>query len=107
MLTAIGQGHALVPPGRGLRAGAVHDPVGEPDDELGRLGGGHERARRQEAAHRVLPADERLDARDRAVGGADLGLVVEDELAVVDRVPELGHEREPVGVEALLARART
>ena len=56
---------------------------------------------------RVLPADERLDARDRAVGGADLGLVVEHELAVVDRVAELGDERQPVGVEALLARRRT
>ena len=44
----------------------------------------------------MLPAHEGLRADDRPGGEDDLRLEVEDELAVVDRAPEAGLEREPL-----------
>ena len=45
------------------------------------------------AALRVLPAQERLQTGDRAVGGGDLGLVVQLELAVLDAAGEVAAQQ--------------
>jgi len=45
----------------------------------------------------VAPADERLDAGDGAVLDVHLGLVVQFELALVDRAAQGAEQAEPVG----------
>ena len=72
----------------------MHDPLGEPVDEVGLLGERDEAVRREEAQGRVLPADERLHGVDAAVGEPGLRLVVQHQLARVDRVAQLAGERE-------------
>ena len=60
---------------------------------------------REQPAPRVLPAHERLDAARRAARQVGLGLVVQDELAGVDRVAQLAHEREPLAAVVVARRA--
>src|SRR6185295_17665109 len=68
-----------------VAAGRLQDPEPERDDQAGLLGERDEVERRDEAALRVLPADERLEAVDRAGLQRDERLVVERELAVLER----------------------
>ncbi len=60
------------------------------------LGERQELAGREQAPLRVVPADERLDRVDISGRELDSRLVVDDELAVGDRAPQLADEREPV-----------
>ena len=53
-----------VAPGGGLAAGGLEDPASERHDQPGLLGQRDERHRRHQAADRVLPANERLEADD-------------------------------------------
>ena len=50
----------------------------------------------------MLPAHERLHADDLARPELHLGLVVEDELALLYRLTELAHERQPAGAVLVL-----
>ena len=72
----------------------MHDPLGEPVDEVGLLGERDEAVRCEEAERGVLPADERLDRVDAAVAEPGLGLVVQHELARVDGLAQLGGQGE-------------
>src|SRR5256885_2148270 len=83
------QVEALLAPARALLERLLDDEERERPDEAGVLCDGDEDVGRDEAALRLLPADERLDAAHRAVGEPRLRLVVEHELAVLDRAPEL------------------
>ena len=60
--------------GHRVLAGALEHPAAERDDQAGILRDRDERRRRDGAAHRVLPAQQRLVAADLA------GLQVEDRL---------------------------
>ena len=62
----------------------------------GRLGDGDELVRRDPPALRVHPAHQRLQAGDLAVE-ADLGLVVQLDLAGVERAAQIAQQAEPVG----------
>ena len=59
------------------------------------LGGREERLRPEEAARRVAPANERLGTAHDPLAEIDLRLVLHDELAALDRAPELARHREP------------
>ena len=59
---------------------------------------------REQPAPRVLPAHERLDAGDGPARQVGLRLVVQDELAVVDRVAQLADEREPLAAVVVARR---
>ncbi len=92
----------LGPPLRDLRERGVDHEVGEPVHQPGRLGQRDELVRRDEAAARVVPAHQRLDADHlRAdvdpVPQRDLGLVVQLELVGVQRAAQRGQQAEPVG----------
>src|SRR5579875_1556073 len=81
--------------------GAAGHPGRELPDEPGLLGERHEDVGEEEAAGRVLPAHERLHAGRAAVAGGDLRLVVEPELAPVDRLGELARKGEAREARAL------
>ncbi len=71
--------------------------LAEGDDEPGLLGQVDEVRRIEQAADRVLPAHECLDADDPVTGlQVDDRLEVHAQLAVLDAVPQLGLELEPV-----------
>ena len=76
-------------PQRGLAGGLAQDPAAQRDDQAGLLGQRDELARAEEAARRVLPADQRLEAGDAAEVEVDDRLVVQDQLLVLDRALEL------------------
>lgn len=93
-LTPVFGGQAESHPLRGLAAGLLHHPVAERVDDAGPLGHGDELAGRDQAALGIAPAHERLDAHDRAVGRAADRLVVQLELAALDRPPQPRGQRE-------------
>ena len=65
--------------------------------EPGLLGERDELGRRDEAAQRVAPAEQRLQPADLAGAQVDLGLVVHAELVVVvERAPQVAEQDEPV-----------
>src|ERR1019366_7352590 len=68
------------------------DPAGEPVDEVGLLGQGQKRVGVEQPVRRVLPADERLDDLYPRAPERGLRLVVQYELAVIDRVAQLTHQ---------------
>src|SRR2546423_1793539 len=74
------QVEALLAPARALLERLLDDEERERPDEAGVLCDGDEDVGRDEAALRVLPADERLDAAHRAVGEPRLRLGVEHAL---------------------------
>ena len=84
-------------PGPGLAARLAHDELADRDHQAGLLGDRDELRRRDQAALGVVPPDERLHRDDVAVGQADDRLVVEDELAALDRAAHVDAERQPLG----------
>src|SRR5207302_10614797 len=62
---------------------------GQRHDQPGALGDGNELSGGEQAACRVLPARERLDADELAGGQADLWLVVQDDRAAGNGTAEL------------------
>ena len=87
-----------LPPARELAEGLVEHVQRERLHQPGLLGRRDEVARRDHAALRVLPAHERLDARELARAHVDLRLVVQQQLAVADRARKLGEQRQARGV---------
>ena len=84
-----------VQPGAALRAAPRRDVERQRLDQARLLGERDELVGRDEAALRVLPAQQRLDRSHLAVGQDGLRLVVQRELALLDRAPQLAHERQP------------
>ena len=79
-----------------LRARLGEHPFAEPDDEARLLGERDELAGRELAGGRVLPADERLVARDLVAVEVDDGLVVEPELLARDALAQLADPLRPL-----------
>ena len=89
-----GQRPAGIGPGARLREGGVQDVAGERADQPGVLGERDELVGKDQAALGVLPAHQGLGADDLAGADADLGLVVQDELAAVQRPAQVPEQRE-------------
>ena len=86
---------ALGPP---LRDGAqrqVEHRERERRDEAGVLDDRQELVGHDDAALRVPPAHERLEADDRAGAHVDLRLVLQEQLAALEALAQLGRERQP------------
>jgi hypothetical protein len=84
------------PPRCDLAGGGADDLAADLDHEAGLLGDVEEGARRQQPAARVLPAHQRLDARDPPGAELDLRLVVHDELAPLEGEPQVALEGQPL-----------
>ena len=84
-------------PARALAHGRVEHPARQVGDHARALRERYELDRRQQAARRVLPAHERLHADHAARGQRDLGLVVQDELVLVEGPAQLGQQRQALG----------
>ena len=102
----------LGPPAGRLRAGLAQHPGADPDDQAALLGQGDELAGRDQAALRVLPAHQGLDAAAAAIRERHQPLVVQAQLASVERALErslgpqaLEHAVAHRLVEQLVARA--
>ena len=82
-------------PGGGLAAGLAQHPFADRHDEPAFLGERDEGAGRDQATLRMLPARQRLEAGDLAVD-ARLRLVVQHQLAALDRRSQVVLERAPL-----------
>ena len=78
-----------VHPAPRLAAGRFQHPAPDRDDQPGLLGERNERQRRDEAARRVLPADERLEPDDPVGSEVHDRLVVEPQLVALEGPPEV------------------
>ena len=91
-----GRGRAEVgEPRRHLPARLVERQPADVDDHAGVFGDGNEVRRRHQPAHRVAPAQQRLESGDAAGAQRDDRLVVQLEGALVDRVAQVGLELQP------------
>ena len=88
-------------PAAQLTRGALQHEQAEIDDQADLLGDADELRRRHAAELRMVPARQRLEARHRAVLQPHDRLVENGDLFALQRPPQLGFERQPVG----LARA--
>jgi len=84
-------------PGGELGARRPDHPGADGENEAGLLQHADEAVRRHHAAPGRVPAQQRLDAGDHAVGGACLRLVVQEELAALDGAAQRVLERKPGG----------
>ena len=96
--------HALGAPGRQLPAGFVEHPGAERFDHARLLGDRNELERRDHAALRMLPADQRLDAAQLAVAPIDLRLVVDLELPFEQRRMQIAFEQHALAGHLVHAR---
>ena len=94
-LTATVSALALPLPGRGLVERLVEHEPGHGGHQPGLLDQVEEGVGVEQAAGGVVPADQRLDAVDLAGAQVDLGLVVQDELVVGQRGPQLLDRPQP------------
>src|SRR5207244_13611065 len=85
----------LGPFGR-LEAGGPEHPLADREDQAGLLGERNEQSGRDNAAGRMVPADQRLEARKLLRRGADHGLILELQLAAGDRLAQVRLEGLPV-----------
>jgi hypothetical protein len=97
------QPHAESAPVLHLAERGVDHPIAKFDAERVVLDHGQERARRQQATLRVLPAQQRLGADDLTRAQVHLGLVVQHELPVVERAADF-LQRFVAGAHGLIAR---
>ena len=88
-LTATASGQPFRPPGLRLAAGLAQDPGTQRMDEAARLRHRHELAGQHQAALRVVPAHQRLDRGEAAALEVELRLVVQHELAALERPAQL------------------
>src|SRR5471030_93119 len=75
-----------------LRAGFLQHPLADLHHQPGGLGQRDEFGRRHQAALGMQPAHQRLGADDLAAADAELGLVVQQQLAVAERVAQPGFD---------------
>ena len=86
-------------------AGRVEDPLADGNDRPSLLGYLHEVLGRQQAARRVLPADEGLQTRNPSGVECDHRLVVELELIVFDGIAKLMAELNAVDDQVSISAA--
>src|SRR6266540_6026451 len=86
-------GITALSPGAGLRAGGPEHPLADGDDQAGDLGDRDEVTGRHQTQFRMLPAKQRLGPADLAGRELDQGLVVNDELPVLERLAQPALER--------------
>ena len=79
-----------------LRHASSSTKPADSGDEPGLLGDGQEVVGRNKSALGVLPAHERLESYDASVAHVDLRLVVDDELAMLDRAAQLDFSAQPL-----------
>ena len=82
----------MLGPARRLRAGLADHPRADRDDQAGVLGDGDELDRRDQPARRMVPADQRLERADAVVLEVEQRLVIQLELAALEREPQVGFE---------------
>ena len=85
-------------------AGLLKHPASQFDDLPGLLGERDEHRRRDRAARRVVPAQQRFHSADPAIGGVDDRLVVEVQLAAADRSGQATRQAGVVAGEMQLAQ---
>ncbi len=91
----------VAPPGAELvqvRERRPHHPIGQFVDQVGLLGQRYEPVRVQQPERRVLPTDQSLDGLHLPAVRRRLRLVVQDQLATVDRPAQRGDQSEVGGV---------
>src|SRR5207247_9745724 len=86
------RGRLLVLPAAQLCASRADDPCADRDDRARGLGKADEAIGREQSARRMLPAQQRLNAGDRAAPELDQRLVVEEELFARERPAELARQ---------------
>ncbi len=101
-----GVGKLGVPP-LGVPAGLAQHPLAQPDDQAGLLGQPDEPVRADQPQLRVLPADQRLDRQHPSVQQRHDRLVVQHELAPVQRHRQPGDQGRPGDVRGRCAPGRT
>ena len=74
----------LLAPGSHLRQGGVQAPIADPYHEFAVFNQGQEFRRRQHAAFRMLPADQGFGTKYGAGAHIDLGLVIQNELILLE-----------------------
>src|SRR5208283_3461029 len=80
---------AMRSPPAEVSAGCSDHPSAQLSSDIDRFGYADERLRQQQAARRVLPADQRLDGQDLAGPHVDLGQIVEYKGVAVDHTPKM------------------
>ena len=88
----------IVRPGRGLDAGRGQHPLAELVDQAGLLGDRDEFGRRDHAALRMAPAQQRLAAGDPVVLQVEAGLIINLEAAVDDGLAQV-HLQDAAGAD--------
>ena len=83
-------------PLRKLARGALEREQAEIDDHANFFGDPDELRRRQPAHFGMIPAHQRLEARHGAVLEPDDGLVQQHDLVALERVPQLGLQRQTI-----------
>ena len=97
-LTATCQrGRIAVAPAPHLRAGLAQHPIADLDDQPALLGQRDEFVRRDEAALRMRPAQQRLDGLDPQILEREARLIVQREFAALQRLAQVGLQRQPFG----------
>ena len=84
-------------PGGELRAGGADDPGTDGQHKAGLFEHGDEAVGRHHAATGRVPAQQRLDAGDDAIGQARLGLIVQQEFLALDSAAQRPFERQARG----------
>ncbi|GBD19005.1 hypothetical protein HRbin27_01507 [bacterium HR27] len=79
-----------------LPAGLQEHPLRELRDQAGHFGERDEHARRHRSAHRMLPANQRLQTDDATAREIHDGLVMETEVSLLERSAEVAFERLPI-----------
>jgi hypothetical protein len=93
---------AGVAPLAALAQGLVEHVVGQGGDEPGPFGQGDELIRRDQTMFGVLPAHQRLHPEDLPGVGADLGLVVQQQLLLLQGPAQLAEQGEAPGAVLVL-----
>ena len=84
-------------PGAELARRAVEHEQAELDDQPGFLGDVDEFGGRHPAEFRMVPARQRLEAGDGAILEPHDRLIEDGDLVALDRAPQIGLDRQPVG----------
>ena len=95
---------AVLRPRGHLRARGLDDPVAERVDQAEAFGERDEEVGADHAAHRMMPAQQRLDAADHVPARVDLRLIVQFELPAIDGLAQVVDEVELVGHVAVHVR---
>ena len=99
---ADGDVEPAVPPRATLPNGGAQHPVRQLLDQPGLFGKRDELIRRNQPALRMFPAHQRLDPLAAPCAQVDFGLVVQNQLVVLDRRAQLADQRQSFGIVPIL-----